>query len=145
MDFISLFLSLFGLGRDHANRVSDRRAEIARLNAEVAGEVGLLLDILNSTQPGLLRRCATLYPDMPQMVEQVKAVLDAQRGSLVQIMKMTEDNSALLASRRGADWDLLLHRMLEWRATTSRVRPQVQDILARLEKGIIDDERNRKR
>ncbi len=40
MDFMSWLLTLIGMGSDQAMRQSDKRAEVPRLNAEVAGEVG---------------------------------------------------------------------------------------------------------
>jgi hypothetical protein len=46
LDWVSLLLSVFGLSRDRAERIDDRSAEAFRLAAEVSGEVGKALDLI---------------------------------------------------------------------------------------------------
>jgi hypothetical protein len=90
VDFISLFLSLFGLNRDRLQRRTDQRNEVARLNAEVAGEAGRALDIIAAALPRLTRRCEQVCGDNPEICESMLKVLNEQREAAVKLMAMAE-------------------------------------------------------
>lgn len=126
MDFVSWLFALIGIGSDRAMHRSDRRAEVSRLNAEVAGEVGRTLDILAMATPRLTRLASQIATDLPDMHLAIVTFLDEQRSAALQIMKMTEDNKVKIASAKGfVDWDKTLHEYQEWRVTASRIPPWV--------------------
>jgi len=135
LDFISTFLSILGFGRDQANRVSDRRAEVARLNAEVAGEAGRALDLLNAGRARILYHCALNYPQDPELANAVNTAVDAHCSPILQILAQTQDLSAKIgAGGWSTDWDSVLQKMYEWRATASRFVPSVEDVINRLDR-----------
>lgn len=132
MDLISWLLALIGIGSDRAMHQSDRRAEIVRLNAEVAAEAGRVLDIINAAMPRLTRRCQQVCGDQPDMCVGMIKVLTDQRDATMAIMKMATDHTNLASNHKGSvDWDKALHKSHEWRATASRLAPYVQDIVNR--------------
>lgn len=134
MDFISWLLALIGIGRDRAMHHSDRRAEVARLNAEVAAEVGRTLDILALATPRLTRLASQIAIDHPEIHLAIVKFLDEQRAIALQMMKMTEDNKVKIANTTGVvDWDKTLRDYKEWRATASRTPPWVQGVLDRFD------------
>jgi hypothetical protein len=140
MDWVSLFLSLVGIGRDSANRANDRRAEIARLNAEAAGDAGKALDILNAAKLRLLGRCASVYPGNAEMLDVCHKTLDPQINLLEQNIAMTQDLSQKIASGSwGSDWDLALQRAYEMRATATRFVPFAENIVSRMDQAIDAD------
>jgi hypothetical protein len=142
MDIISTVLSLLGMGRDQAKRVNDRRAEVARLNAEAAAEAGRALDILNAARVRLFRRCAEVYPGNPEMLETCKTALDLPLKDTMAFWDMTQDLSAKIASSGwGVDWETALQRAYEMKGTSTRFVPFVSDIVGRLEAAIDADER----
>ncbi|MBX4971086.1 hypothetical protein [Rhizobium binae] len=132
MDLISWLLALIGIGSDRAMHRSDRRAEIARLNAEVAAEVGRTLDILAMATPRLTRLALQVATDLPDIHPTIVKFLDEQRDAALQLMKMTEENKVKIASAKGiVDWDKTLHDYQEWRANASRIAPWVQGVIDR--------------
>jgi len=132
MDFISWLLAFIGIGSDRAMHRSDRRAEVARLNAEVAGEAGRTLDILAMATPRLTRLASQIAGDQPEAHLAILKFLDEQRVAALQIMKMTEDNKVKIASTNGiVDWDKALREYQEWRATASRIPQWVQGVIER--------------
>lgn len=141
MDFVSTLLSLIGMGRDTARRVSDRRADVARLNAEAAAEAGRALDILTLARGRLLRRCAEVYPGNNEIQETCRKTVDGQVEVVNAMIAMTQELSEKIASAGWANWDLALQRANEMRATSSRFVPFVAGIIANLDKAIDDDER----
>lgn len=142
MDFVSWLLALIGIGSDRAMHRSDQRAEVARLNAEVAGEVGRTLDILALATPRLKRLASQIAVDHPEIHLSVMKFLDEQQAIALAILKQTEDNKAKIAGARGfPDWDRAVRDFQEWRITASRIPPWVQGIVDRydamfLENGI---------
>jgi hypothetical protein len=132
LDFISWLLALIGIGSDRAMHRSDRRAEVARLNAEVAGEVGRTLDILAMAAPRLTRLASQVATDLPDIQLAIVKFLDEQRATALQLLQMTEDNKMKIASAKGfIDWDTTLHDYQEWRVTASRIPPWVQGVIDR--------------
>jgi hypothetical protein len=132
VDFISWLFALIGIGSDRAMHRSDRRAEVVRLNAEVASEAGRTLDIIAAAMPRLTRRCAQVCGDNPEMCGSMVKVLNDQRDAALKISKMAEDYKAQITEARGfIDWDNTLHQFQEWRANASRMTPWVQDIVNR--------------
>ncbi|RWC27627.1 MAG: hypothetical protein EOS27_20950 [Mesorhizobium sp.] len=134
MDIIGTLLSLLGMGRDHANRVNDRRAEVARLNAESAAEFGRSLDILRAGRLGLLRRCAIEHPENPELAGEWRKMLDLQEDDILKVIKMTDDLSQkITASGWGSNWELALQKAYEMRGTASRSAPFIEGILRQCE------------
>jgi hypothetical protein len=132
MDFISLFLSLFGLNRDRLQRRTDQRNEVARLNAEVAGEAGRALDIIVAAMPRLTRRCAQVCGDNPEICESMLKVLNEQRDAALKLMAMAEGYKKQIADVSGnVDWDNAIPQFQEWRVTASRIPPWVENIINR--------------
>lgn len=132
MDIISWLLALVGIGSDRAMHRSNRRAEVARLNAEVAGEVGRTLDILALATPRLMRLAAQIASEHPEIQLSIAKFLEEQQAAARQMMKMTEDNKMKIASANGiVDWDRALHEFQEWRVTASRIPPWVQGMVDR--------------
>lgn len=132
MDFISWLLALIGIGSDRAMHRSNRRAEVARLNAEVAGEAGRTLDILAMAAPRLTRLSSQVATDLPGIEPTIVKFLDEQRSAALQLIQMTEDNKLKIASAKGVvDWDKTLRDYQEWRVTASRVPPWVQGVIER--------------
>lgn len=134
VDVVGTLLSILGMGRDHANRVSDRRAEVARLNAEIAAEFGRSLDVLREGRLGLLRRCAMELPDNPEIAAECRKMLDSQEELILQVMKITEDNSQKIAAGGwGSNWELALQKAHEMRGTATRSVPFIEGILRQCE------------
>ncbi len=134
MDIIGTLLSILGMGRDHANRTSDRKVEVARLNAEIAAEFGRSLDVLRAGRLGLLRRCAVEHPENPEIAAECRKVLDAQEESILQVMQVTADNSQKIAAGGwGSNWELALQKAHEMRGTASRSVPFIEGILLQCE------------
>lgn len=132
MDFISWLLALIGISRDRAMHQSDRRIEIARLNAEVAGEAARALDIIAAAMPRLTRRCAQVCGDNPELCEGMVKVLNDQRDAALKIIAMADDHKRKIVEKKGVtDWEKAACDFQEWRATASRMAPWVQDIVNR--------------
>lgn len=139
MEFISWLLAIIGLGSDNAKHISNQRAEVGRLNAEVAGEVGRALDIIASAMPRLTRLSSQMETDPPDICAKVIALLDEQRSMAEQILKMTSEYKILIAKKDNhVDWDQALLQFYEWRATSSRIVPYVQNIISKID-GALDD------
>lgn len=142
MDFISWLLALIGIGSDRAIHRSDRRLEVARLNSEVAGEVGRTLDILQTATPRLKRLAAQIADEQPEAYTAIVTFLDEQQKFALAMLKTTEDNKLKIASASGfPDWDKAVRDFNDWRITASRIPPWVQGVIDRydavfLENGI---------
>ncbi|MVA19575.1 hypothetical protein GOZ94_11510 [Agrobacterium vitis] len=142
MDFISWVLAIIGIGSDRAMHRNDKRAEVARLNAEVAGEVGRTLDILSLATPRLKRLASQIAADHPEIHLSIVKFLDDQQSIALTMLKQTEDNKDKIATAKGfPDWDKAVRDFQEWGVTASRIPPWVQDVVDRydavfLENGI---------
>ncbi len=138
MDIISTLLSIFGIGKEHANRISDLRIEAARLNSEVAAEAGRALDLINLAEPRIVRRMRELLPDHPEVLSSCQALLTEQRVAAKKILEQTETIQLGITQGGHKDWVGLLQRLHQWRGTASRIFPWVKDIIDRYEK-VLDD------
>lgn len=98
MDFVSWWLSLFGLKSDAAARRADRRAEAHRLVSEVSGDAGRTLDIIAMETPRLSRRCAEICPDQPAVQESMLQVMNEQREAASKIMAMADNYKTKIAT-----------------------------------------------
>lgn len=142
MDFVSWLLAIIGIGSDRAMHRNDKRAEVARLNAEVVGEVGRTLDILSLATPRLKRLASQIAVDHPEIYSSIVKFLDEQQSIALAMMKQTEENKTKIATVRGfPDWDKAVRDFQEWRITASRIPPWVQGVVDRydavfLENGI---------
>jgi hypothetical protein len=99
-------LAIIGIGSDRVMHRNDKRAEIARLNAEVAGEVGRTLDVLSLASPRLKRLASQIAADHPEIHLSIVKFLDEQRSVALLMLKQTEDNKVKIATAKGfPDWD----------------------------------------
>jgi hypothetical protein len=106
MDFVSWLLAIIGIGSDRAMHRNDKRAEVARLNAEVAGEVGRTLDILSLATPRLKRLASQIAAEHPEIHLSIVKFLDEQQSMALTMLKQTEDNKVKIATAKGfPDWD----------------------------------------
>lgn len=134
VDFLSIILSAIGWGKDHASKVSDRRIEAYRLNAEVAAEALGCVNLLDIASPGILRRASLLLIDQPQVLQNVSDTLSSMRTQSVQLYEMAEGYKPKIeAASTWTDWDKALRMLHEWRATASSLRPYVEGIVTRYE------------
>lgn len=139
MDVVSWALSLFGITSARASRLSDQRAEVFRLAAEVSSEAGRALDILALATPRLSQRCAEVCPEIPEFHNSMMNVLNEQKDAAARIMSMADDYKGRIA--RGSDridWDNAIMRFQEWRATASRIPPWVEGIIQRYDNALDD-------
>jgi hypothetical protein len=132
MDFVSWLLAIIGIGSDRAIHHDDKRAEVARLNSEVAGEVGRTLDILSLATPRLKRLASQIEAEHPEIHLSIVKFLDEQRSMALTMLKQTEDNKAKIATAKGfPDWDKAVRYVQEWRVTASRIPPWVRGVVDR--------------
>ncbi|ASP96725.1 hypothetical protein CDO24_04310 [Sinorhizobium meliloti] len=144
VDILSILLSVIGWEKDRASKVSDRRVEAARLNAEVAGEAARAVDMLNFAMPRILKRCAELCPDQPELVESCAKTLDTMRANAMQICAQSEGIKEQIASAgSSAEWDKLVSGLHEWRVTASRFVPEADRVIRRYEE-VLDTEAARR-
>jgi hypothetical protein len=109
---------------------SDLRAEVARLNAEVAGELGRTLDILSMATPRLKRLASQIGAEHPEIQLGIVNFLDEQQALTLAMLKQTEDNKVRIAALRGfPDWDKAVRDFQEWRITASRIPPWIQGVV----------------
>lgn len=134
MDFLSIILTAFGWKKDRSNRISDRRIEAYRLNAEVAAEVLGCLTLIAGAAPSILRRLSTLFPIQSSTYQRCAETLTRMRTDAEQLYAMTEANKKMIESASAwADWDKLVRRLHEWRATATTLRPYNETIIKRFE------------
>ncbi|MGU3398407.1 hypothetical protein ACLBWS_01460 [Brucellaceae bacterium D45D] len=139
MDFISWILSIIGIGNDRAIHTSNQRAELARLNAEVASEIDQAITFLESEIPRLKRRCALLSSEYSEVSSGIIKLLDDRYNEAVQLKKLTKKNhQSILNKNYFVDWDKALIMAHEWRGTASRIVPWTQDIIMRLDQALND-------
>lgn len=125
-----MLLSLIGLGRDEADRVSNRKTEAARICGELSGELGQLIDFIDQETARLRRRCATLLPDNPEVYEACRKLLGQQREAAEELAEQVRTVSAQVSKVRSlADWDNALARLYEWRGTIGRLRPWLAGVV----------------
>ena len=134
MDWVSLFLSLFGLGQGRADRIADRRAEAFRLTAEVAGDVGRALDLIDTETARLLARCAQVCPDEPAAAESCSSSMAKIKADAQQLQTLADTVKGQVVAKRGlAEWDRLIRDLNEWRATASRLVPWIEGVVGRFD------------
>ncbi|KKX34291.1 hypothetical protein [Rhizobium sp. LC145] len=134
MDFLSLILAAIGWQKNHANKVSDRRIEAYRMNAEVAAEAAQCANMLALATPSILRRAALLFPDQPLVYQSCHDTLTTMRAQAEQLHAMAESYKPMI--ERGstwADWDKAVRQLHEWRSTASMLRPHTETIIKRYE------------
>ncbi|MFK0331262.1 hypothetical protein ACIQUB_09080 [Rhizobium sp. NPDC090275] len=140
MDFISWLFGLIGLANDRTMRASDKRAEVSRLNAEVAGELGKALDILSLATPRLKRLSSQIATEHPEINLSIVKFLDEQRAMALAMLKQTEDNKTKITEARGfPDWDKAVRDFQEWRIAASRIPPWIQGIVDRYDSVFIEN------
>ncbi len=134
MDFLSIILSAIGWGKDRANRVSERRIEAYRLNAEVAAEALSCVNLLAFATPGILRRSALFLPDQPEVYQSVSDTLAKMRTECEQLHAMAESYKPMIeGASTWTDWDKAVRMHHEWRATASAMRPYIEGVIRRYE------------
>lgn len=139
MDFVSWVLSLIGIGSDRATHISNRRTEVARLNAEVANEADQAVAILAYEIPRLTRRCSMLPAEQRAACEIILKSLAEQHDAAIQLKGMTNSNREnILKGGTFVDWDRALIMTQEWRITASRIAPWIENVVKRLD-GALND------
>lgn len=134
MDFLSIILTALGWQKDRNNRVSDRRIEAYRLNAEVAAEVLSCLTLITGATPGILRRLSALCAVQSPTYQSCAETLTRMRTDAEQLYAMTETNKKMIENASAwGDWDKLLRQLHEWRATATTLRPYNEAIIKRFE------------
>ncbi|WP_163233114.1 hypothetical protein [Caulobacter rhizosphaerae] len=134
MDFVSWLLTLIGIGSDRTMHQSSQRAEAARLNAEVAGEAGRVLDIIAAATPRLTRRCTQLCGEDAEDCIKISNFLTEQRDAANQIIKMTEGIKKKIEETNSfTNWNRIISELHSWRANATRIVPWVQDIVDRFD------------
>lgn len=134
MDFLSIILAAFGWQKDRSNRISDRRTEAYRLNAEVAAEVLSCLTLITGATPSILRRLSLLCPAQSTIYRDCAAALAKLRADADQLYALTQTNRQLIENGSSwADWDKLVRQLHEWRATATTLRPYNEAIIKRFE------------
>jgi hypothetical protein len=74
------------------------------------------------------------HPDTPEIAAECRKVLDAHEETILQVMKLTEDNSQKIATGGwGSNWELALQKAHEMRGTASRSVPFIEGILRQCE------------
>jgi hypothetical protein len=132
VDFLSIILSAIGWGKDRADRVSDRRIEAYRLNAEVAAEAMNCVNILAFATPDILRRAALFLPNQQEVQQSVSETLTKMRTECEQLYAMAESYKPMIeAASARADWDKAVRMHHEWRATASAMRPYIEGVIQR--------------
>lgn len=140
MDFFSLFWSLLGFGTGRSDRANNLRLEAVKLNAEVAGEAGRAYDLLVAARGPLLRRIARHFPDHPELADQCNAAFDSQIRMLTKIIEIAQDNSNKFENASPfADWNAVVRKGVEWRATATRFVPSAEDLVRRMEHAVDQD------
>lgn len=134
MDFLSIILSAIGWEKDRASKASDRKMEVYRLNAEVAAECMRTISMLDSTTPGILRRCQAMFPDQPEVLQSCSHGLAKLRSDAFQIQSMAESHKTQIEKGNSrADWDTVLMQFHEWRATVAQIYPHAEATIQRME------------
>ncbi|OOO32847.1 hypothetical protein EFR00_30430 [Rhizobium sophoriradicis] len=134
MDFLSIILAAIGWGKDRASKVSDYRIEAYRLNAEVASEAASVVNMLTLVTPDILRRVQALWPDQPEVHTSCSDTLRTMRNQAEQLRLMAEGYKAEIEKAgNGTDWEKLLRRLHEWRATAAKAQPEAEAIIKRYE------------
>lgn len=142
LEWVSLVLSLLGLGQGRADRIADRRAEAFRLTAGVASEVGLALDLIDTETARLLDRCAQLFPGEPAAADSCAGVMRTIKEDAQQLMALTDTvKERVIALRGNADWDALIRDLNEWQGTASRFVPWIRGAVARFDAVLDGQER----
>ncbi|MBB4172126.1 hypothetical protein [Rhizobium sp. BK538] len=132
MDFLSIIMTAIGWGKDRASKISDRRIEAYRLNAEVASEAVGVINTLNLATPNILRRVQALCPDQPEVHKACADTLLTMRTQAEQLRAMAEGYKAKIEGAGGdTDWERLLRQLHEWRATVAKAQPEAEAIINR--------------
>jgi hypothetical protein len=134
LDWVSLLLSVFGLTRDRAERIDGRRAEAFRLAAEVSGEVGKALDLIEHQTARLVTRCAQLLPGDQAAVDSCSGAMAKIRADALQLQDLVAKVKKQMVRANGrSDWSRFIRDLNEWSATASRLVPWIEGVVARLD------------
>ncbi|WP_246751713.1 hypothetical protein [Rhizobium sp. ZX09] len=134
VDFLSIILAAIGWEKDRSSKVSERRIEAYRLNAEVAAEAAQCVNMLSLATPDLLRRVEAQFPGQPAIYQSVHDTLTTMRSQAEQIYLMAEGYKPTIErTSTWTDWEKALSKLHEWRATASMLRPQTASIIDRYE------------
>ena len=134
MDFLSVILAAIGWQKDQNNKVSDRRIEAYRLNAEIAAEAAQCIVILSLASPDILRRVTRLFPDQPAVLKSCTDTLATIRSQAEQLHAMAENYKTTIEKASAwTDWDKIVRKLHEWKSTSSMLRPYVEAIVKKYE------------
>ncbi|NTH46632.1 hypothetical protein [Rhizobium rhizogenes] len=141
MDFLSIILSAIGWKKDRVGKVSDRKIEVYRLNAEVAAECMRTTDMLTGVTPRIMRRFEMLFPDQSELYKGCAEALSNMRSDAVQLQTMAESyKTTIQQASSWVDWDSALMRFHEWRATAAQIYPHSETIVQRIEALLTQEE-----
>lgn len=134
MDFLSIILAALGIQRERASKASDRRIEAYRLVSEVSAEAAQAANMVAMATPGIMRRLQALYPDQPEVQASCSATLTTMYSQAKQIHETAETQKPVIEKASSwADWDPMVRKLHEWRATVSMLRPETETIIRRYE------------
>ncbi|NTG01682.1 hypothetical protein G6L30_16295 [Agrobacterium rhizogenes] len=134
MDFLSIILSAIGWEKDRVSKVSDRKLEAYRLNAEVAAECMRTVNMLTAITPGLMRKYEQRLPENPELVKSCADALNKLRSDATQLQAMAESYKPII-EKAGvwADWDTAMMRVHNWHSTVMQAYPHAEGVVRRLE------------
>lgn len=134
VDILSIILTALGWQRDRTSKVDDRRIEAYRLNAEVAADTAQCIGLLRMATPDLLRRAQLLFPNQPEAVRSCHDTLTTLCSQAEQLHEMAEGYKAKIeGASNWIDWDRVVRKQHEWRATASTLRPHIEAIIKKYE------------
>lgn len=134
LDWVSLFLSIFGLSRARTDRIEDQRSEAFRLAAEVSGEVGKALDLVEHETARLLTRCAHVLPGDQAAVNSCSSAMAKLRADALQLQDLAATVKRQVVAANGrANWSRFIRDLNEWSATASRLVPWIEGVVARFD------------
>lgn len=134
LDWVSLFLTVFGLSRDRADRIDDQRLEAFRLAAEVSSEVGKALDLIEHQTARLLQKCAQVLPGDQAAVDSFANAMAKLRADALQLQELSATVKQRVVRANGrSDWSRFIRDLNEWSATASGLVPWIDGVVARFD------------
>lgn len=144
MDFLSLFLTLLGWGKDRASKIRDQQNDAFRLCAEVAGECLRAINIIDLASTRLIGRFSALYPNDPNAYKTYLDNIMLLRSQSMQMYEQAESHKKSIEKASfNTDWDALLRKLNEWRVTASAIPPYVDGVVKQIEAIVSDEELRR--
>lgn len=130
---MDILFSLLGFGQKHSAKVSDRRTEAYRLNAEIENLLNRCLDTLKIEQLRLHHRCDEVFPDDPELFANCEAGFNELRDG-VELGLVTVGNSQEAIKRSSSfaslsKWDETLLILHKHHGASERMMMSIDDVL----------------